>query len=162
MGLPNRPKLLQLALRGFEAEKREAARTASRGGTPAWWTALMAVAVSAAVAVLFVSTYERQLSVRLFFALGGGRLPVWVADWVSFVLGWDHLTAPVFVLLFFEVGSCRLTLLVFVAHGRSSPASVEESVEGACIPPDHPAQSPPPPSLLSLTLTFSDSTPCGR
>ncbi len=156
MGLPNRPKLLQLALRGFEAEKRAAARAASRGGTPAWWTALMAVAVSAAVAVLFVSTYERQLSVRLFFALGGGRLPAWVADRVSFALGWDHLTAPVFVILFVEVGSCWRKLLFFSVADSSSPARVEETLAGACIIPDHPAgPKHPPPSPLSLFDWFS-------
>ena len=85
-------------------EKRAAARAASRGSTPGWWAVLMAVAVSAAIVVLFVCTYERELSKSLFFLFGGGRLPLWVADRACAALCLvDPLTAPVVVVTIFEV-----------------------------------------------------------
>eukprot|EP00752_Nemacystus_decipiens_P013441 g11904.t1 len=102
--VPNQPKLLRLALRDMEAEKRAAARATSRGSAPVWWTVLMAVAVLGAIVVLFVCTWERNLSKSLFFLFGGGRLPAWVADRVCSVLALvDPVTAPVVVVTILEI-----------------------------------------------------------
>lgn len=113
--VPNQQKQLRIALRGIEAEKREAARAASRGGALVYWAVRMAVAVLAAMVLLFVSAYERELSKSLFFLFGGGRLPAWVADRICSLLGLvDPLSAPVVVLTFFEVGLIFATVYCFL------------------------------------------------